>query len=132
MSDFTKYRLPLFLWMLLIFISSSIPSQEWPDVGWWGWAKVVHLIYFGTLCFLTWRATCNQQRFPLLAHYPRVTAIVTTMLYGASDEFHQLFTPGRHAQVSDVMIDTFGGLLFLAGLSIYLLRTKQAPGSAAS
>lgn len=38
--------------------------------------------------------------------------------YAATDEFHQLFVPGRSGQVSDVMLDSAG---VLAGVLIYLL-----------
>ena len=40
-------------------------------------------------------------------------------LYAASDEFHQLFVPGRSGQVSDVVLDSAGvlsGVLLLAGI----------------
>ena len=30
------------------------------------------------------------------------------VLYSATDEFHQSFTPGRHPAVTDVMIDALG------------------------
>ena len=38
------------------------------------------------------------------------------VLYAASDEFHQLFIPGRTGNVGDVLIDSFG-----AGVAILLL-----------
>lgn len=31
------------------------------------------------------------------------------MLYGCSDEFHQLFVAGRSSRITDVLIDTCGG-----------------------
>jgi len=37
--------------------------------------------------------------------------LIITALYAASDEFHQLFIPGRSGQFSDVLIDTAGGLV---------------------
>src|SRR5271169_2265855 len=85
-----KYLLPVFLWMLLIFISSSIPAEDFPQVQFWGWAKLIHLIYYGVLCFLAQRAVSNQVRFPLLARHSYIVGIIFAVLYGASDEFHQL------------------------------------------
>ncbi|WP_027626165.1 VanZ family protein [Clostridium lundense] len=38
-------------------------------------------------------------------------AILITFLYACSDEFHQLFVPGRSGRFKDVLIDTSGGLL---------------------
>lgn len=37
-------------------------------------------------------------------------AAAVCLLYAAGDEFHQLFVPGRGAQVSDVMLDFCGSL----------------------
>lgn len=39
-------------------------------------------------------------------------------LYAASDEFHQLFVPGRSGQITDVILDSAG---VLAGILIFLL-----------
>lgn len=42
--------------------------------------------------------------------------LVIGIAYAASDEFHQLFVPGRSCQITDVMIDSAGlaaGMIFL-------------------
>ena len=49
-----------------------------------------------------------------------------TFLYACTDEFHQLFVPGRAGRFTDVLIDTTGGiimLLFIA-LVIHVARKK--------
>ena len=38
-------------------------------------------------------------------------AIIITFLYACSDEFHQLFIPGRSGEFRDVMIDSTGGII---------------------
>ena len=48
-------------------------------------------------------------------------AFVTGTIYAASDEFHQLYVPGRSGQISDVILDASGILIGL--LLIYILRT---------
>lgn len=43
-------------------------------------------------------------------------------VYAATDEFHQLFVPGRSGQISDVLLDSAGvmaGLLVLAAVRSY-------------
>ena len=45
-------------------------------------------------------------------------SFIVCVLYASSDEFHQLFVPGRSGQVTDVLIDLIGVVL---GLSIYCL-----------
>jgi len=37
-------------------------------------------------------------------------SLLICMLYASSDEFHQLFVPGRAGRVTDVLIDSFGAL----------------------
>lgn len=36
-------------------------------------------------------------------------ALLCSALYAATDEFHQLFVPGRSGQITDVLFDTVGG-----------------------
>ncbi|WP_455537628.1 VanZ family protein [Terrisporobacter sp.] len=48
-------------------------------------------------------------------------AFLICVLYAASDEFHQLFVPGRAGQLRDVLIDSSGSIL---GIVIVLLCVK--------
>ena len=54
---------------------------------------------------------------------------VFCILYATSDEFHQLFVPGRAGLVTDVCIDSAGALLgillFLAALHLTSRRAKR-------
>ena len=45
-------------------------------------------------------------------------SFIICVLYASSDEFHQLFVPGRSGQVTDVLIDLIGVVL---GLLIFCL-----------
>jgi VanZ family protein len=127
-----KFKVLAILWMVLIFISSSIPSDVFPDVGFWGWSKLVHLIYFGVLCYLLEKVLREQRRFPLLARRPVLFAFIFTVIYGITDEVHQLITPGRNGQPADVLIDALGASLSIAGTRVYAaIRRKDiepAPG----
>ncbi len=121
--------LPVALWMLIIFITSSIPADDFPHVEFWGWAKLIHLIYYGVLCFLVQRAITNQTRYPLFARHSYMFGVFFAVLYGAFDEYHQLSTPGRHGQVMDILIDAFGAFLFIAGHRMYrALRLRSSGG----
>ncbi|MEF2639337.1 MAG: VanZ family protein, partial [Lachnospiraceae bacterium] len=42
------------------------------------------------------------------------------VLYAASDEFHQLFVPGRSGQVRDVCIDSSGVMIGILLLTLVL------------
>jgi VanZ family protein len=41
-------------------------------------------------------------------------ALLITILYAFSDEYHQTFVPGRHGQLQDVAIDMTGALLAMS------------------
>lgn len=44
---------------------------------------------------------------------PLCYAMLIVIGYAVSDEFHQLFVPGRSGQLSDVGVDMFGGVIGL-------------------
>ena len=46
-----------------------------------------------------------------------ILSIVLSALYACSDEFHQLFVPGRAGMVRDVLIDSAGAIL---GILVFL------------
>ncbi len=50
-----------------------------------------------------------------------ILSLVFCILYAISDEVHQLFVPGRGAQVSDVLIDSLGAFL---GIGMYKMVRK--------
>ena len=55
-------------------------------------------------------------------------ALVCSFLYACSDEFHQVFIPGRAGMLQDVMIDTCGaciGLLCIAGIYWWKKRCNK-------
>lgn len=57
-----------------------------------------------------------------------LAAISVSVLYAATDEFHQLFVPARSGQVKDVLIDGSGaviGTLIIWGI-YYLVHKKKS------
>ncbi len=50
-------------------------------------------------------------------------ALLIVFLYACSDEFHQLFVPGRSSEIRDVLIDSSGG--FIGSYLYYLFRRKR-------
>lgn len=52
-------------------------------------------------------------------------AWIVCILYASSDEFHQLFVPGRSGQISDVCLDSCGALVgILFGKGIRKLKRR--------
>lgn len=52
-----------------------------------------------------------------------MAALACTFLYACSDEFHQIFIPGREGRFRDVLIDTFGGIAAL--IYFYCKKDKE-------
>lgn len=102
--------LPVVLWMGVIFIGSSIGSM--PKVGGRTTDAIVHrtahLIEFAILGWLVLRAL-SDGRLPDRRTF--IIALIVVTVYGASDEFHQRFTPGRSSELSAVLFDAAGGLI---------------------
>ncbi len=46
--------------------------------------------------------------------------IILAIIYGISDEIHQLFVPGRFASTKDILINSFGILLTSLAYSNYI------------
>jgi len=69
--------------------------------------KMAHVFEFAVLTRLGIRA--NQHSWPTrkMAHWVLWSAAFS-LLYAASDEYHQSFVPGRGPSVLDVMIDSVG------------------------
>lgn len=48
-------------------------------------------------------------------------SLIFVLMYAASDEIHQLFIPLRSGQISDVILDTLGGILGILILKLFSL-----------
>jgi len=81
--------------------------------------KCAHLTEYAILALLIWRALRKPlgggPPRPWLWAHARLTLLIV-LLYAATDEFHQVFVPSRQGTVEDVLIDTCGAALALAGL----------------
>jgi VanZ family protein len=92
-------------YMLALFTASSGPGVALPPGR--NWDKVLHAGAFGVLALLSaWALTRGRLRaatWPVL-----LAACLVAILYGATDEFHQSFVPGRDADVFDLVADALG------------------------
>ncbi len=110
MRKFVKWWLPLIMWMGLIFIGSSIGNI--PRVGDRTTDSIVHraahVLEFAVLGALLLRA---MNKGKLVTKREMITTLIIVTLYGASDEFHQRFTPGRNSEGLSVLFDAAGGAI---------------------
>jgi len=100
---------PVFLYMAFIFYLSSqpaLPGVSAPPFP--HYDKAVHMIMFAVLSLLFFGAGRYEGM-----RYPYFYAIIFTILYGISDEFHQAFVPGRTPDVFDAIADSIGSLFVL-------------------
>jgi len=126
--SFTRYQLPAILWGVLIFISSSIPSESFPDLSILRFDKVIHFGIYFMFSLFAYRALRFQSRFPRVARHALSLTVLAIMVYGASDEFHQSFVPGRQPDAFDLLADTLGGCVLVTGVW-WKERTKAASAS---
>jgi VanZ family protein len=120
-----RFHLPGILWCVLIFISSSIPSNRLPSVGILGFDKLVHFGIYLVLCFLLHRSFSNQARFPFIRSHSLVTAVLGCIAFGITDEIHQIFVPGRTSSVYDIFANALGGLTYSLYLDFRGRRRKK-------
>lgn len=102
---------PVVLQMALIFAASSIPNLKNLPGGMSD--KSGHSIGYALLAGLLLRAFAGG-RVQGITWARGFLAIVLATLYGVTDEFHQLFVPGRSADRYDVLADFLGASLGVA------------------
>ncbi len=119
---FLKYHLPLYVWMGVIFSVSSIPQAALPEVGITGIEIVGHVAEYCILGTLLVRAF-QHSRFGNLALLKILTiSLVIGIFYGATDELHQYFIPGRFMSLYDFLYDAVG---LAIGILIYPACQKR-------
>ena len=116
-----RYLPPLLLMALIFFLSAQSDLNSglgvWDTIG----RKIIHAATYGTLWFLWWRALGAESLVP---------SIAITLLYAASDEWHQSFVEGRHGTPVDVAIDAAGVAIavLLATRGTRAVRRPRAGG----
>lgn len=89
--------------------------------------KAAHMAEYGLLAVLVafHLNVCHVSGWKLFG-----ISSAVSIFYAATDEFHQLFVPGRSGQLSDVMIDGMGAIagaaLFCLITQIYLVKHRKS------
>ncbi|MEK7123366.1 MAG: VanZ family protein [Patescibacteria group bacterium] len=120
---FIKYWPPIFVWLGVIFIFSSLPDlkSDLPSLFDFILRKAAHIFEYAVLGFLFFRAFHLGQGY--LAKKAFVFSFLLSALYAASDEWHQTFILNRSGEIKDVFIDSFGALLSLSVL--YFIKKED-------
>ncbi len=115
---------PLLAYAALIFVVSSMSRLAPPDIGITFFDKIIHCFEYGLFYLLALRAAGGAPvGFSRRTAY--ALAFVLTVIYGALDEYHQSFVPGRDADVYDLLADTCGAILAAAGYFLLNRRPKR-------
>ena len=106
---------PALLWAAVIFTASAEHRVPRADFG--GSDKVAHFGAYGVLgaALAYGGAATRVGMLPLIA---------AGSLYGASDEVHQSFVPGRSPDPMDWIADTLGTLAGVLALHRYFARRR--------
>jgi VanZ family protein len=107
---------PPLAWAATILLLTSVPV---PDIGApKNTDKLVHFAVYGLLGVLVARALLLEGR----GRRAFIIAAFAISAFGAFDEVHQMFIPGRFADVRDWVADSIGGAVTLGVFSLRLRR----------
>jgi VanZ family protein len=93
---------------MAVIFAFSAQSNPLPVVTERVWDKLLHVIEYAGLAALVVRALMRER---VAWRRAVVVAALVASAYGASDEYHQAFVPGRDSTPRDWAADTVGGLI---------------------
>ncbi len=125
MIRFFRWHLPWLAMMTLIFWLSSIPNLSQSVLVFDLSDKLIHFVVFGVLGWLTARGFKHCTLDKIRKRY-FVTAAAATIIFAATDEWHQSFVPGRFADVWDWVADTLGILFFIGMYYFFHNKVKSS------
>jgi VanZ family protein len=116
-NGFPRTWLLVLLWMVFIFILSSVPGPNIPDLPIPFFHKVVHFFEYAVLGVLWIRALTFARPG---ANFFKLSILAwgVTVLFALSDEWHQTFVPGRSGRLEDVLFDVICAVI---GIVLYLM-----------
>ena len=127
MKNYFKFHFPWQFAMIAIFTLSGISNADLPNLTFHIWDKFLHFIAFGVLGILIYRSFAHAS-WELISKNATILSILLSIIYGASDEFHQYYVPGRFASFSDWIADTIGAIFFIyfaLSMDIFIFNQKS-------
>ena len=120
-----RYWLPLAIYAGLIGLQSSFPSPAiappFPMAD-----KAVHVLLYSGLGLLFFRAY-RSLGWKNASAVTMLLSVVSTVLFGLSDEWHQAHVPGRASELADVAADALGGTLGVLAYWLRFVRGRHLP-----
>jgi VanZ family protein len=113
--------LPPLLWAGAMFVATSLPGSMLPrQIG--PYDKVGHFFMYAVLAALLTLAASRRRVVARLV----VLTVLAVSAYGAADEWHQQFIPGRSMEFRDWVADSLGGVTGVLVGSLFILRSKRS------
>lgn len=105
-----RYYIALTLYCAFIFWASSRSDLPEPEMKFPGRDKVAHLVVYGVMAAIITVGLYNHKRVHTALRQWSIP-ILFVLIYGVSDEIHQLFVPNRNFDLLDIVANTAGAVL---------------------
>lgn len=124
-----RWTLLAIAYMATLFLLSSIPDDDGigrrilfppPAVQ-----NLLHVPVYAGLTWVWWRALRKDPPKPPAKAGGRAAvlgAAAIAIVYGALDEVHQMYVPGRFASVTDALFNAAGAAVVVAWVFLYRAR----------
>jgi VanZ family protein len=109
--------IPLIIYWIILLTATSLPGKDVPDFH--VSDKIEH---FSAYCILTIFLTFTvllQNKYKFLKRHAFILTWVMVAIYGALDELHQLYIPGRSCDILDWTADASAA--FFGVLIVYFI-----------
>ena len=116
---------PLTIYWLILIIATSLPAPDLPSIGFND--KVNHFLAYFVLAVLLNLTFVFQRKFRFLFDKAAIATILLCMIYGAIDELHQIYIPGRFAEILDWVADSTGAICGVLLINFLIRSLKYQP-----
>lgn len=108
---------------LIFWLSSSSPPPPAKAVPVYFDIKLIHIMEYGVLSLLVFWALDRTTSTPFV--WKIIYSISITMLYGLTDELHQVFVPGRSGKLIDITADLIGCIIAQTGVVFFRVKSAR-------
>ena len=115
--------MPLIVYWIVLFVLTSLPSSSAITVG--VSDKIEHFGAYGLLSVFLYLKLFFQNKYELLKRFPALFTIFIASFYGFLDEIHQLFVPGRSAELLDWLADFVGSVIAVLIVKFLLAKLQK-------
>jgi VanZ family protein len=116
--------IPLAVYWLALFIGTTLPTDEIPNM-FKAQDKIEHLLAYFGLAVMVYMWLHFQKKNISLKQNALMFSIVIVLFYGAFDELHQMLVPRRVADITDWTADAIGGIFGVAMVYLFINSNKS-------